>query len=338
MEKDLIGYLLKSLDYDEQRQTEAYLSSHPQERAKLELLGQAVEPLALDKDGVEPPADLALRTIGLVATHIVNVEGPIEATETSPVADFLRSIKKRDLTPTKKIDAPIYPWHGTDANPVQYSARNIIAIVGLSAALLLVSVTAILTIRQTRDVQACQNNMRVWNAALNAYCDIHEDRYPQVASNQEARTAFEQLHVAGMLPQQAAYTCPATTHLNAVKASGNDTFGASPFPQSMIDYAYSLGFRDDNGQLWGLTRGSENEFFPILADAPERRDGATFPINHRKGQNVLFAGGHARFCTNPFVGPEVGGRGDDIFVNTLQEARAGTHRWDSVLGRANEQP
>ena len=85
-------------------------------------------------------------------------------------------------------------------------------------------------------------------------------------------------------------------------------------------------------------RDYDNDQFPIFADWPQRSEHSTIPINHRKGQNVLFAGGHVRFCTNPFVGPETEGRGDDIHYNTAFQTHAGTNHWDIALGCASETP
>jgi hypothetical protein len=69
MDKNLVGYLLKSLESDEQREVESYLRNHPEAQRRLELLRQAIEPLAADKDADEPPAGLRLRTLARVAEY-----------------------------------------------------------------------------------------------------------------------------------------------------------------------------------------------------------------------------------------------------------------------------
>jgi prepilin-type processing-associated H-X9-DG protein len=328
MDENLIGYLLGTLDPESNRQVEDHLADNPDSAAKLELLRQAIEPLAADKDTIDPPADLSMRTIGLVAQHVVATEGSV-ATAPSPVADFVRAlVQKQPTSPS----TPTYPRRASEASPVTYGRRNLIAAGGLAAALLLVGFAAIMTARQTREVLACQNNMRVWNQGLNAFADVHDNRLPQVRPDEDVRAAWKKLQDAGAVPVDAVYVCPGVEHSNMGAPAGPSSSGPP-----LMDYAYTLGYWD-RGQLHGLTRGGENDQFPILADAPERRDRETFPINHRKGQNVLFAGGHVRFCTNPFVGPEVDGKGDDIFFNTSYQPHAGTHRWDCVLGKLNEQP
>jgi prepilin-type processing-associated H-X9-DG protein len=87
--------------------------------------------------------------------------------------------------------------------------------------------------------------------------------------------------------------------------------------------------------LRGLDRGPGDSQLPILADAPARRDDAmAVPINHRHGQNVLFADGHVRFCTISTVGVD----GDDIFTNQMGHVGAGIRRTDTSLGGPNEKP
>ena len=320
MEVNLVGYLLEALDSPERQRVEEYLAESPEGQAQLELLRQALLPL--DRDTIDPPADLALRTIGLVAEHIVNTEGSVAEPGNSPVAEFLRSVGHREPAPFKLPDVPVYPYRGSEANPVYIRRRTVISTIGLSAAALLIGVTAIGTLRQVRDVQACQNNMRVMHQAFNSYCDVHDDKYPQVAPNEDVRTALGKMKTAGTMPCDASFACPGADHAPASAA---------------IDYAYTLGYRD-GPELRGLVRNAENNQMPLFADAPERKNDQAVPINHRKGQNVLFAGGHVRFCTNPFVGPEIAGKGDDIYFNSVHEIHAGTCKLDVVLGGANDRP
>ena len=329
MEENLIGYLLGSLDQDVQREVAAYLAIHPEEQTKLDLLHQVVEPLSADRDESEPPAELALRTISHVAEHIVATEGSVADPSSQPVMELFRTLRQNGIPaperPAAACDAalPTYPKHGNEATPMQYRRRNVFAAFGLSAAMVLIALTAVSVLRQHREVAACANNMRSISRDLDLYCNTNNGQFPQVAANESVQSALQR---AGLVPHDSTFTCP-----------GAHSQPAAP-NEGVIDYAYSLGYRDDKGQLWGLTRGGESDQFPILADAPERRNSSTVPMNHRKGQNVLFIGGHVRFCTNPFVGPEVGGKGDDIYFNTAYEAHAGTHQWDSVLGRAHEEP
>src|SRR2546430_1485616 len=67
MEENLIGYLLDALDAPTRQQVEAYLEAHPDARARLALLRQALEPLAADGAAEAPPPGLADRTLRRVA-------------------------------------------------------------------------------------------------------------------------------------------------------------------------------------------------------------------------------------------------------------------------------
>jgi len=319
MEDKYIGYLMGSLDEDERREVDASLAESPAASAHLEVLRQALEPLAADRDTIDPPADLVVRTIACVAEYIVENEGSVAPSGPgSPVAEFLRTLGRRESG-----QSPVYPWHGSEANPAQYRRRDVATMFGLAAALMMVALAGVMTLRQAQEVQACQNNMRVVHQGLNDFAALHGDRYPQVAPDEDVGTTLVKFQRTGTMPPDSSFTCPGVHR--------------QPSGLPMIDYAYHLGYRDEQGQLQGLHHADDDQF-PIFADAPERLDGRTIPINHRKGQNVLFAGGNVRFCTNPFVGPEIGGKGDDIYYNTALEAKAGTNRWDTVLGCANESP
>ena len=51
-------------------------------------------------------------------------------------------------------------------SPVQFSRRNFLATLGLSAAMLMIGLTGVLTLRQLQEVHACANNMRLINQGL----------------------------------------------------------------------------------------------------------------------------------------------------------------------------
>jgi hypothetical protein len=332
MEENLIGYLLGALDSDAQREVADYLNCHPDEQVKLNLLRKSFEPLSSDRDAIDPPPELAMRTVALVAEHIVNSEGSVADPNTSSVADFLRTLHRTEPAASKPAAValgPIYPFHGNEANPVQHRRRNIFALGGLCTAMLMIGVTAVYSIRQQREIQTCANNMRVIHQELSTYCDMNDNRFPKVDSTEDVRTTLAKVQQAGLLMQKASFTCAGVEHLPSPTMAPQ---------QNPIDYAYILGYRDLNGNLWGLSRDEEHDLFPILADAPERRDGQAVPVNHRHGQNVLFASGEVRFCTTALVGPMIAGQCDDIYFNSVHEPRAGTHRLDTVLGLAYEKP
>ena len=333
MEENFVGYILGSLDPETQRNVEAYLAESPVAQHQVELLRRAMGPLAVDRDTIDPPDELALRTISRVAEHIVATEGTVVAQSGSPVSDFIRAIGRPPESRPKL--PPVFPAHATEATPPSWSPRNLFVSGGLTVALLMIGFAAVMTVRQTREVKACQNNLRSMHQAISSYCDVNDNQCPQVQPGADVRDVLKQLNDQGHLARSVTFGCPGTGNTHACLEVNGRTFIPSA---AAIEYAYCMGYRDELGHLNGLTRGSENEYFPILADAPLRQGEHAVAVNHRKGQNVLFLGGNVRFCTTPNVGPAIEGVGDDIYYNTVHQPRAGTHRWDAVLGRANEQP
>ncbi|MCE9534561.1 MAG: hypothetical protein K8T89_26075 [Planctomycetes bacterium] len=323
MEDELVGYLIGALDPETHRQVSAWLSENPERGIKLERLRRVLEPLAVDQETIEPPADLAVRTISFVAEHLVSEQGAVVSSGTSQVSEFIRSLS-RPVPSLNVGGSPIFPRTGSEVGGPAPRRRNFAVMGGLSTAVVLIAIAGIVTVRQTQEVKACQNKMRTVHQALTNYSDLNGHQFPQVMPDEDVQMTMSKFQRSGMMPDHAHLICPGTGHVKA----------AVP----VLDYAYSLGYRDENGTLRGVMHNGENEQFPILADAPERQVGGAAPINHRKGQNVLFAGGHVRFCANPMVGPTVNGETDDIYYNTAREPHAGTHRWDSVLGCANEHP
>ncbi len=335
MEENFIGYVLGSLDPETHRSFEAWLAEHPDAKQQIEILRRATGPLAVDRDVFDPPADLVVNTISRVAEHIVATEGSVATDGSCPVTDFIRSLGRRPES--APIAAPVYPVHASEAPPPSssWSPRNLIVSGGLTITLLLIGFSAVMTIRQTREVQACQNNLREMHLGIKSYCDVNGNQCPQVPPGADVAEALKKLSGDGHLARNVNFVCPGTGHTaGCTEVNGNTCIPSA----AAIEYAYFMGYRDEFGQLHGLTRSSENEYFPILADAPERQGVRALPVNHRKGQNVLFLGGHVRFCTTSNVGPMLDGVPDDIYYNTVHQPKAGTHRWDSVLGRANEQP
>jgi len=67
LEENLVGYLLKALDPDEQRQVERAVQDDPETRRRLELLERSLQPLAADREYPHPPADLRYRVLARVA-------------------------------------------------------------------------------------------------------------------------------------------------------------------------------------------------------------------------------------------------------------------------------
>jgi prepilin-type processing-associated H-X9-DG protein len=173
-------------------------------------------------------------------------------------------------------------------------------------------------LRYNYEVTACQNNLRQLHQALASFSHQHDGHFPQIAELPPRNIAgafVPMLLEAGTLPTGGTPNCPI-----AIKAAGLPSAG----------YAYSLGYRDGDGVLHGLRADDSpfgNDLLPITADRQA-------PTSHGNGHNVLFIGGHVRFCTSPYVGVS----GDNVFVNLESRVAAGLHRLDSVLGASDTSP
>ena len=317
MEEDLLGHLLKANDPATTRAVERRLANDPAAVHELAALRAALTPLEAAREEFEPPADLWIRTLARVGEHIVATEGPSTQAGESQTDELLR--RASAVTGPRPLAATISPSGGSDVTSAPPRRRNVVAFAGLSLALLALAVPAVLHIRIQQQQVACKDTMRDFYFAAAGYSDNHDGQFPKVQDGKPAATAADALKVSGYLSKETQFTCPAGPPVSST---------------ALANYAYCLGFRDDRGELRGLDHAPGYDVMPILADAPARRSGQVLPVNHRNGQNVLFAGGNVRFCTTSTVG--VGG--DDIFTNARGEVAAGLHRLDSVLGRPEEIP
>ena len=97
MREDLVGYLLGALEEPESARVQAALAD-PRQAATLQrdldLLRQAVAPLARDRAPEPPPAGLAGRTLAFVHSHAAEAPRPmLSPADDSPVIKF--TIPKR---------------------------------------------------------------------------------------------------------------------------------------------------------------------------------------------------------------------------------------------------
>jgi hypothetical protein len=320
VEENLLGHLLKANDSETTLEVEQRLASDPSAIHDLALLRTALAPLEADREGIEPPADLWVRTLSRVAEHMVATEGGVANADAARTEELIGRAAAMATEPVQP------PWirpsvPDSDASLVTPRRRNLIAIIGLTASVLALLLPAVIHLKQRSDRIACQNGMEQFYKAAAGYSDQNEGQFPKVEDGKTASTAAQALKDAGYLPPDQRFVCPAAR----VDASG---------PSTLVNYAYSLGFRDEAGELRGLDRRPDTNYMPILADAPIRKDKMALPGNHRHGHNVLFAGGQVRFCTNPNVGIA----GDDIFFNNQGEVGAGLTSIDTVLGGPEERP
>ena len=321
MEEQLIGYLLDALDERSKRQVEAYLAEHPEACEKLALYKQALEPLAIDRDLPAPPPLLVERTLARVAGHIcANGNRVEELPHAPPISNATRPIGRSW-------------WRRAD---VLVAACVLFTIGGIGLIILA-------RLRDPAMIVECKNNLRQFYLALNQYRD-QNGQLPDVAKESPRDVAGMVVPIlsdAGTLSQSASIRCPGMgtplanqLSLTALRDMNDDDFEQRS-PTLSPCYAYSLGYRDQNGAYHGPgdhPKGAWSQT-PIMADRPPDEGILSNSINHGgEGQNVLFADGHVQFLRERTLGS------DDIFLNRAKKVAAGLDPTDIVLGPSAARP
>ncbi len=324
MEENLLGHLLKANDLGTSQRVTDSLSGNPSTVHDLARLRSALAPLAADKEEFEPPPDLWVRAVARVAEHVVATEGRV-GTSDGRVEQLIQRAAAAAETPRTMSVAPAKARtrparQRSEISSITPSRWNVIGVIALSIAFLALVFPAIMHVRAKNAQIACQDSMRQFHQVVVGYSDAHRDQFPQVGDGERVATVVDTLRLNGYLPDDGKLRCP----------GGPGADG----PVLLANYAYTLGFRDAAGTLHGIVRNAGTDMIPILADAPLRGPDGAVPMNHRHGQNVLFAGGNVRFCPNSLVGPN----DDDIYSNRLGRIGAGIDRNDSALGRLEDRP
>jgi hypothetical protein len=314
LDENLIGYLLDALDETTRAEVAARLEKDEEARWRLEQLRQALEPLAADRDQVEVPKGLAIRTLARVAE--------------------LRCVElSRAPALASRLGPPRSWWRRAD---VAVAASVLILGVGMG-------LPAMSMARARQAMVECEQNMAVFNNALHVYHDQH-GHFPSVADERP-------YHAAGMVVPILAKVSP---ELNNIRCPGGGPGTPCPLtweqarslPVSEFyrqadklvpSYAYSLGYQDEEGNYYGpmVPEGQEACDTPIMADSPPRDGGDGNSDNHGgAGQWMLFADGHASFVKDR----KVGALKDDIYRNKANIVAAGLDPCDIVLGHGSAKP
>jgi hypothetical protein len=325
MNENLVGYLLKALDAETQQHVEAHLRTDAEASRRLELLRQALEPLAADAEPPEPPPGLWVRTLARV--------GEARAHDLPRAPSTLPLRRPASTRPR---------WRRPDV---------------LAAAVILLALLALLPpgvyrTQLSRNKLNCQNNLRALHQALTGYCDLHDNNFPKIEATPPLHFAgsfVPQLNEAGVLLPDASVTCNSSGSRLAGRMTRRDLEellqrDPDAFERLVREtaggYAYTLGYRDAEGNLRGLRREPGMDLIPILADRPpfvrlpSPSEWANSPNHGGTGQNVLHIGGDVRYCTDRCVGPN----GDDIYLNQKHRVAAGVDANDTVLGASAAQP
>jgi prepilin-type processing-associated H-X9-DG protein len=319
MEENLVGYLLDCLDEQTKSDVEAHLQASPDTRAKLARLRRALEPLAADKEAASPPPDLVIRTLTRVAEHI--------------------------CSRTELPKAPTLRFESAPTSRRWWRRVDVLIAAGLLLTMLGGLFPALLRLRTSNAMLACQNNLRQFYVALQTYRDQHADSYPDFEKLPEPRNVAGMvvpiLAEAGVLPASASIRCPGNgSHLAcqltlADLRAMTDAEFQEHAPHLSLSYAYSLGYRDEAGGYHsaGPNPNLPGSLVPLMGDRVFAEDAGLNSVNHGgSGQNILYSDGHVRFCTARTIA------GDDLYLNIQNEVAAGLGAHDAVLGASSARP
>jgi hypothetical protein len=320
MDDNLLGYLLNALEPDEHRQVEEYLQTQPATAAKLERLRQMVAPLSADAEQAVPPSNLLVGTLALIAE--VKCRPPLPPAPPTP--------RPKERRPRD--------WHWIRRADIVLAASLLLVAGGL------VSTWIMHTHEQAQRLN-CQNNLHKWWGSLEKYSDGHANSFPCVEETGPHAVAgifVPMLNDAGLVTADMSVGCPAQRLIGAPPYSTqgleqmfrSDLNGYQAVAPSLArDYGYTLGYRDEMGQLQGLRRDS-GDLLPLLADRPPLVPAGDSPNHGGLGQNVLYIGGHVRWCKERTVGVDL----DDIYLSKNGRIEAGLNRADSVLAPSEATP
>lgn len=304
MDEHLVGYTLGCLDPVTKARVDAQLRTSPETRLNLDLIEQALAPLAADGDDIDLPEGLARRTLARIDEHHRMLpSAPVPQRQSGP------------------INRRRFRWPD-----------------GLVAALLFVLVGGLFFPALARQWQAyqrlsCANTLRQIHAGLSVYAEENGGAFPRVESTGPRAVAgifVPVLTDSGAL-RGVHVSCPSTgkgappttvAALEHLHRTNRERFQEAARILTG-GYAYSLGYVD-GGRINGLRMDSGDDL-PLIADAAF--DGIKSQNHGGAGQNVLHVGGHVRWCTHA----EVGIDGDNIYFNQQRQVHAGLSRQDSVL-------
>lgn len=319
MDENLVGYLLDALEPETKREVEQHVNEHPDARQRLALLRRALAPLESDRDKIDPPAGLWVRTLSRIAENRTQTLPP------APEPVILRAMPVAGRTWWRRAD--------------------VMVAAGLLLCLSLLLPPGISHLRFRNEVSACQNNLRQFYFALRGYSDSHGGQFPNISEvaaprrvagmvvpvlMQEMNGKSPAFNVACPTQNVRAQQYPPLEHFPAMNKDDFERFAT----EMLGSYAYTLGYRD--GERYVAHR-ADAAHFPIMADRPPQGVEHGVRVNSAnhagKGQNVLFGGGNVRFVTDRFAHPQ-----DDMYSNERGRVAAGVRANDAVLGASNASP
>jgi len=317
MDDELLGYSLNALDDPTRQQVDTYLQTNPEGRHRLERLEKALRPLELDRTNPDPPKDLVLKTLALIAEN-------------------------RCQSQTLPLARPVSP--GQAMRRGWWRRPDVIAAAALLLVTLGVLIPWIVQARRAAARMECAENLKNFGRAMEDYAEKHGE-FPQVSEQEPLNFAgaiIALLQDDGLLASYRTLGCPGAGQREPERLTSGEVATQHKHYRSFYDqtvrnlggaYAFNLGYRDKG--LRGLKKGDDNR--ALMADRPPfgGRDtpcDGNSPNHDGRGQNVLFTGGHVRF--EPVRTLD----GDDIYLNRDRKIGAGLDWHDTSLGSSDAVP
>jgi hypothetical protein len=319
--EQLIGYVLGSLDAQEQSFVERQLGADPAWRRELEIVQKTLEPLAEAYHEYEPPNELAERACRFVAEE----SGRLKVERPCP------RIRHGD--------------GGFDESR-RWRLADWVVLAGICLAAVSLFFPALLNSRISARIIACQDNLRELGLALSRFSETTRERYlPPVAT--EGNRAFAGFYApvlqdAGLLRDSQRVICPESKLLRELRqfripstleidsAVGDQILLMQRFAGGA--YAYSLSFVS-KGE-YQRPRNLGRTYFVVMADAPSLDSGGV--AVHGKGLNVLYEDSHVRYVCDWLNDRSV--MRDNPFCNRIGRMEAGRDIDDAVVAPSHFPP
>jgi anti-sigma-K factor RskA len=307
MHEDLVGYLFGALDQDGADRIENQLANDHAMRRELDRIGTALRPLKADSVDVDPPPDLASRTVRLVLEN-------------------------------RKPEPCIVARQG------QWRLTDLAIAAGILIAISTVMLPAINESRQQRALVDCRNNLRTIGVALESYNGKHGGYLPFYAT--QGPLAIAGIYAPILIESQfvsdrSVFVCQGAGDAVA----GIYSLGELRAAQADIEYLSSMS-RTVGGSYGSLLGFKERGAYQsprrdrlggqtILVDRPRRANEGDIhqnsPNHGGHGQNMLWRDGSVRFLCYPKECPGC----DDMFVNWGGCVGPGWNESDQVFGSSD---
>jgi hypothetical protein len=312
----LVGYLLGSLEPEEEAAVRAALQRDPALRERLAQLAARLHELGMDRRPplVEPPHGLADRTCQKIVGY--------------DAAGWRQRVAAACAAPRERT----FRWSDGIA-----LAAVILAAVSLALPALALS-------RYQSQVALCQNQLRLIGLGLHCYSDAAPDHSfpgPEPSGNRAVAGIVAPLLVSHQVAYPRMFLCPASPvqrraftvpSLAEVDRAGGQQLRAL-HREMGGDYGYNLGYLEA-GRLV-RPRNLRRSYYIVVADAPSNLQPRRVSANHRpRGQNVLYEDGHVQFLCLPQAHLWI----DDPFHNREGWIAAGVDQEDAVLGVSWDPP